>query len=826
MSDEIIPEFLVESREGIERAEGDLLALEAEPNNPELVDRIFRDFHTIKGVCGFLDFHHLERLTHSAENLLSKVRSGKLEINRGIVGVLLASVDAIGRTLDIVEETSTDGEDDHAELIQQLSALEQGSGNTRNGGEVRGQTGMYQPGSAETNQEPPSVEATAAPTPSGEPGAPADDAPFDDPDSVPPLGEVLVAHGIPAASVEAAIKAQDDGDPRRLGEILVRRNQARPDQVMDALHAQEHVRKGVVRANETTIRVGVDLLDTLMNLVGELVLVRNQILQTTIHADDPTAVRNAQRLNHVTTELQEGVMKTRMQPIGTVWRKLPRVVRDLAQDCGKKMRLEMEGEDTELDKTIIEAIKDPLTHLVRNACDHGMETPEERDALGKGEEGVLRLRASHEGGQVVIDVIDDGRGLDAEKIRNRAVEKGILSATQAVNLSEREALNLIFRPGFSTVDKVTNVSGRGVGMDVVRTNIERIGGTIDLSSVVGRGTVVNIKIPLTLAIVPALIVKCDGDSYAIPQVNLLELLRLEGDRRALIEDINGTPVYRLRGNLLPIVFLGRCLEVTHQPPPEGDLHIVVLQANGQAFGLVVDAVRDTEEIVVKPLGKELSDLSVYAGATIMGDGSVALIIDVVGLAARAGVERRIEEESLMDDDLFFDDFGDSEQSLLLFATGTGATAAVPLDLIDRLEEFPSEAVEQIGPRQIVQYRGNIMPLINLAQAVYGTPRTKAGESVAGESVAGESVAGESVAGESEGKAPVRVVVLPTAQHAAGLVVNQLTDIVEAMVTIRPVGRRPGVLGTCVVQDQVVEVLDLDAIVATELPELAPLQEAS
>jgi two-component system chemotaxis sensor kinase CheA len=405
---------------------------------------------------------------------------------------------------------------------------------------------------------------------------------------------------------------------------------------------------------ETSIRVDVALLDKLMNLVGELVLARNQIIQFTGAHSDATFLGAAQQLNLITTELQEGVMKTRMQPIGNIWHKFPRVVRDLARSCDKRVELVMEGESTELDKTLIEAIKDPLTHLVRNSVDHGIESPDRRAAAGKPPVGRLLLRAYHEGGQVNVEVIDDGGGLDAEKIRDKAIERGIISADQASRMGEREMLRLIFLPGFSTAAKVTNVSGRGVGMDVVRTNIERIGGTIDLHGKRGVGTTIKIKIPLTLAIIPALVVASGENRYAIPQASLVELVHLEGERaRDGVELLYGVPVYRLRGKLLTLVYLADALQDTAPPATNvtDEVSIVVLQADDRQFGLVVQAVHDTEEIVVKPLGKHLKGTPVFAGATIMGDGRVALILDILGLAKHTRVLAAVLDQQLAADPL-------------------------------------------------------------------------------------------------------------------------------------------------------------------------------
>ena len=471
-------------------------------------------------------------------------------------------------------------------------------------------------------------------------------------------------------------------------------------------------------ASESSIRVDVTLLDKLMNLVGELVLARNQILQFSNATEDAGLLAPSQRLNLITTELQEGVMKTRMQPIGNIWSKFPRTVRDVATMCGKQVRIEMEGKETELDKTIVEAIKDPLTHIVRNSVDHGIEKPERRVAVGKPAEGRLLLRAYHEGGQVIIEISDDGGGLDGDRIRRKAVEKGLITPEQAARMGEREGVNLIFLPGFSTAEKVTNVSGRGVGMDVVKTNIEKIGGTVDVQSKPGTGTTVRMKIPLTLAIIPALIVTSGGDRYAIPQISLLELVRLDGeDAQKGIELIQGVPVHRLRGRLLPLVYLNRELKVEDEAPDLSKLpavNIVVLQADERQFGLVVDEINDTEEIVVKPLGKQLKGIRTFAGSTIMGDGRVALILDVLGVAQTSNVVSESRERALSDKEQHVASTAGERQTMLLFQCGADGRMAMDLSLVARLEEFKPEMVECAGDAQVVQYRGQIMPLLRVS----------------------------------------------------------------------------------------------------------------
>ena len=543
---------------------------------------------------------------------------------------------------------------------------------------------------------------------------------------------------------------------------------------------------------DAAIRVDVAQLDLLMNLVGELVLTRNQITANTARTEPGPLTVAAQRLSAITSELQQRVMKTRMQQIGNVWTKFPRTVRDLNADLGKNVRLILDGQATELDRTIIEAIKDPLTHIVRNAIDHGIETPAVRIAAGKPGEGLLSIRAFHEGGQVIIEIMDDGRGIDVARVKAKAVQQGLLDAERATRISDREALQLIFLPGFSTAEQVTNVSGRGVGMDVVRTNVERTGGSIDIQSEVGQGTTIRLKIPLTLAIIPALIVTTGGERFAIPQVSLVELVRLErGQSGTGIEMLYGRPVYRLRGRLLPLASLLTELKLEDASAadvPSDVTNIVVLQADGREFGLIVDAVNDTEEIVVKPLGKQLKDATVFAGATIMGDGKVALILDAMGIAHRAGVvEESRERMSTVDLAIVSD--AERPQELLLFTAG-GRRFAIPIGLATRLEEFARARVERAGSRDVVQYRGGLLPLVRVADIIGGsTPADDTSETVA-------------------------VVVAFDGAGDIGLVVDRIEDIVQQVITIRRDHAGPGVMGSIVVNGKVTDLFDVSQAVRT------------
>lgn len=733
--DEIIKEFLAESNDNLDQLDSGLVELEKDPYSQELLGSIFRAIHTVKGTSGVLGFTKLETVAHGGENLLSKLRDGKLRLNTDIASGLLKMVDAIREILSQIAAAGNEGEGNYAPIVTMLNQLlEQELARSE------------------------STEQTQAKL----------------------LGEIFTEKlKVPQQAIEAALAQQAAGDLRKIGEILVEHGEIAPHAVLDALKTQGETAAPVSASN---IRVDVGLLDKLMNLVGELVLARNQILQFTISQKDSSFLGTAQRLNLITTELQEGVMKTRMQPIGNVWNKFPRVVRDLSLQFGKQVRIEMEGSDTELDKTIIEAIKDPLTHIIRNAIDHGIELPSARAGAGKPPEGCLTLRAFHEGGQVNIEIADDGGGINLDRVKQKAIERGQITADQAARMSDRELLNLIFLPGLSTAEKVTNVSGRGVGMDVVKTNIEKIGGTVDLHSVYGQGTTLKIKIPLTLAIIPALIATSGGERFAIPQVSLLELVRLEGEQAQHgIENLHGAPVYRLRGHLLPLVYLSQQLGL---PGKLSDVvNIVVLQADDRQFGLVVDEINDTEEIVVKPMGKQLKGIDCFAGATIMGDGQVALILDVLGIAQMANVVTQVRDRAVIDSVVRKTDSVAGRDAWLVFTVGGGRRMAIPLAIVARLEEFSGNQVEHSGSGLVVQYRGQIMPLIDIAEQLHLC----------------------SPAAQDE---KLQVVVYSEGTRSVGLVVEQIVDVVEQAVVVDHAKTTDVLLGSTVIQERVTDLLNI------------------
>jgi len=635
---------------------------------------IFRIVHTIKGTAGCIGLGRIEKLAHSAENVLTLVQKGTLDASPALISTMLQVSDRLSTMIRTVEDVGSDADLAIDDLTTRLDAAQHAP-----------------------------VSAAAAPAPTTAFGL------FDDDVSDATPLAVIAASAVAEPVVAELIATEAVAAPAPRAAVTL------------APSAPETLARPCVA--DAAIRVDVARLDLLMNLVGELVLTRNQITANTARTEPGPLTVAAQRLSAITSELQQRVMKTRMQQIGNVWTKFPRTVRDLNADLGKNVRLVLDGQAAELDRTIIEAIKDPLTHIVRNAVDHGIETPDVRIAAGKPGEGLLSIRAFHEGGQVIIEIMDDGRGIDVARVKAKAVQQGLLDAERASRMSDREALQLIFLPGFSTAEQVTNVSGRGVGMDVVRTNVERTGGSIDVQSEVGQGTTIRLKIPLTLAIIPALSVTSGGERFAIPQVSLVELVRLERGQSATgIETLYGRPVYRLRGRLLPLASLRTELRLDDAgtEAASGDVtNIIVLQADGREFGLIVDAVNDTEEIVVKPLGRQLKDATVFAGATIMGDGKVALILDAMGIAHRAGVVEASRERRTAADLAVISD-AERPQELLLFTAG-GRRFAIPIGLATRLEEFPRDRVERAGSRDVVQYRGGLLPLVRVADVIGGNP---------------------------------------------------------------------------------------------------------
>jgi len=658
--DELTREFLIESQEGLDRMERCMTDLETRPQDMGLLAEIFRSVHTIKGTTGFLGFKRLEKLAHSGENLLGLLREGKLEADAPIITGLLQLLDGLRSILKYIEADGNEGEGEDTALIQKLDELQAPAK-----GAAKQPAHAAAPVAAQS--------AASAPPPVSEASlvaaAPVESAPAPPP---PPAA--------PAVEAAAPEPELDLNRPRNTN-----------------------------TAAESTLRVDVTLLNRMMNLVGELVLTRNQVLQAT--SSDPNMTMLSRRLDMVTADLRESVMKARMQPVSNIFNKMPRIVRDLSQSLGKRVRLQVEGQETELDKSLLEAIKDPLTHAVRNSMDHAFETPEVRQEMGKDPEGVLKLRAAQEGSHVLIEISDDGAGINVDKVRQKAIERGLISSERASHLGERDLLQLIFLPGFSTAAQVTNVSGRGVGMDVVRTNVEKIGGKVEIDSRTGKGTTLRMRIPLTLAIIPALIVRSIAQSFALPQGALSELVHVPPSQAGTaIEWIENAPLYRLRGKLLPLVFLDRLLTPNgdHKKATERDNFIAVLDADGRRFGLVVDGLADPEEIVVKPLSAVLKDIGLYSGATVLGNGDLALILDPGSIALKAGVTMSEEEAQLAVGHEA--EAGDQKNLEYLLVEAAERQAAVPLADVLRIEQLPVSRIEYIGYRPVLNFEGQLLPV--------------------------------------------------------------------------------------------------------------------
>jgi two-component system chemotaxis sensor kinase CheA len=775
--DDIVEEFLVESHENLDQLDSDLVALEQEPNSRDRLSSIFRTIHTIKGTSGFLAFNRLEEVTHGGENMLSRLRDGALELTPTRTSVLLQMVDTVRALLASIEATGGEGAVDVSAVVAAISAaMEDTPAEPAPAPAAVAEAPAKAPAKAPAAKKAPAARkapARKAAAPRAK-AASAAKKPIPAP-AAPELPPVLVddlPQGAPVVMAERIVE-----------EPVAPESVDHPD--TDGVGGQG--RRAVA---DSTIRVDVDLLDELMLLVGELVLTRNQIVQNVAKQTDTDLIRSSQRLNLIASELQEGVMKTRMQPIDHIWSKLPRVVRDLGIQCGKSVRLEMEGKDTELDKTLLEAVKDPLTHLVRNSVDHGVEKPDARKAAGKPAEGVLTLRAKHESGQVVVEVADDGAGIDPAKLGAKAVERGLITIDALNRMSPADILQLIFLPGFSTAAAVTNVSGRGVGMDVVKTNIEAIGGTIEVESEAGVGTVCRLRIPLTLAIVPALTVECASDRYAIPQISLQELVSLDAEKAVnAVEEVGGAQVYRLRGELLPLVRLTDVLGLTSERH-DGHVVIAVLRSEGRRFGLVVDRVINTEEIVVKAVGGQLKAIGLYSGATVLGDGTVALILDVQALARRAlRTETLDRQESRAA--AAAATVETERQRMLLAAIGGGRRVAIPLDTVTRLEQVRADAVEKVGNREVVQYRGAILPIVRLDRHL-------------------------GAYNDSE-REVLEVIVYADHGRSVAIVVEEILDIVDGEAAVRSDIDDLGLLGSAVLGDRVTELLDVRAAILAADP---------
>lgn len=766
--DDLIPEFITETNESLEELDVDLINLEQNPNDQDLLSKIFRLMHTIKGTCGFLGLPRLEMVAHKAENLLGRFRDGDLEVTPSSVTLILESLDRVRGLLSALEDTGSEPEGDDTELLEKLDAVFEGR-------EIEVETHAA-----------PEVEAVS------EESEPVGDIEITEAKVEEEAESVMTEEALPAASEEVA-------------EAPVKQNKETP-------HDNPPVVKESAVAAQS-LRVNVEVLEGLMTMVSELVLTRNQLLQILRDQKESDFAAPLQRLNHVVSDLQEGVMKTRMQPIGNAWSKLPRIIRDISMELGKKIDLVMSGQDTELDRQVLELIKDPLTHMVRNSADHGIEMPAERLAAGKSEMGKVHLNAYHEGGHIIIEIKDDGKGLNTERIKEKILTNNLATREELEEMNPQQIYQYIFKAGFSTAEKVTAVSGRGVGMDVVRTNIEKIGGSIELRSKEGKGSTFQIKIPLTLAIVSALIVEVGGERFAIPQLTVKELVMISEKSENKIERIKGTPVYRLRDQLLPLVSLSdlmglksklSSLKPDHVPSElmatEGDevdsadltkhkkvqldsveenkaRYIVVTQIGSYLFGIIVDRVFDTEEIVVKPVASILKNIEIFSGNTILGDGSVIMILDPAGIAKATG--KMDTSEGVGDEEEEKKVIGTTDTtSLLLFKAGSEAPKAVPLALVSRLENIDLDQIEHSNGKMLIQYRGQLMPLIPMDNSF------REGET---------------------GQVPV--LVFAEDSKVTGLIVDEIIDIVEEHIDVQVAGRG-GVLGSAIISGKATDVIDV------------------
>jgi two-component system chemotaxis sensor kinase CheA len=734
--DDLLTEFLTETGESLATLDVELVKLEQNPA-PQILSNIFRLVHTIKGTCGFLGLPRLEAVAHAGENVLGKFRDGELQVTPAAVTLILASIDRIKMILNHIEQTETEPEGDDKDLIAALNAHAEGR-----------------------DVAPPPAAAAPPPPP---PPAPPPPAATPEPVAAAPVPVPVPA---PAPAVAAAPEPEEHAAPGLPAQVPQQQIAAAAANQESALAAQ-------------TIRVNVELLENLMTLVSELVLTRNQLLQMVRGKDDSEFATPLQRLSHITTDLQEGVMKTRMQPIGNAWAKLPRIVRDLSVETHKKIDLQMLGAETELDRQVLELIKDPLTHMVRNSADHGLEMPEDRKKAGKPEVGKIVLNAFHEGGHIIIEISDDGRGLGIQRIKSKAIQNGLATEAEIEQMGDQQIAQFIFRAGFSTAEKVTSVSGRGVGMDVVKTNIEKIGGTIELKTVDGKGTTFTIKIPLTLAIVSALIVECAGERFAVPQISVLELVRTTATSEHGIEVINSAPVLRLRDRLLPLVSLRTLLRLADNAEEQAETFIVVTQVGNYTFGIIVDRVFDTEEIVVKPVAPILRHINMFSGNTILGDGSVIMILDPNGIAGGTGEMAAADNQQAAGAAASRGEArAEDQQSMLVFRAGNSDLKAVPLALIARLEEIDVSDIEASHGKPVVQYRGKLMPLVTIDASF--TMKT-------------------------EGQQPV--LVFSDEEHTMGLAVDEIVDIVEEQLKIELAVSKPGLIGTAVVSGKATDIID-------------------
>jgi len=764
MEAEILAAFLTESNEGLDSIEQQFMDLEADPGDQEILGSIFRAVHTIKGSCGFLGLDRLEKVAHAGENLLGKLRSTFYPADADIISLLLETTDALKEYIVGLEADGNEPELDHSALIRRLSAAEKlidalSASPSTDGNREK----------AEKIQEPPQKKPTVEPeeTPEAQGIVKIDDEPE----------QILEAEPVAAAENLPDPEPEGQGSPpQRSAPMAVKQGKKASSP------AVRKASKQASRPASATIRVDLGLLDSMMNQVSELVLSRNRLMQLTVQSGDNALIGTSRDINHITEQLQGQLLRTRMQPISTIWGTVPRVVRDIGKQLNKRIRVVMEGQETELDRTILAALKDPLTHIIRNSCDHGIETPDVRSGAGKGAEGTLHLEAAQESGFIIITIKDDGGGIDAERVKAKAVNMGVITQDQAASMSHKAGLQLIFNAGLSTAEKVSNFSGRGVGMDVVRTEIEKVGGTIDLSSEVGQGTVLKIRIPLTLAIITAMIVGCGEHRFAIPQMNVQELLSAHHDSEHW-RTIAGQSFFRLRGQLLPVMKLDETLRIA-QPGSDQQRSIVVVNIGDRQMGVAVDTIYGSEEIVVKPLGIHFQHLDIYGGCSILGDGRIVPILECNGLGRLMHLSQEAEAAQGM--------LGGKEatenqrlQHIIVFIHNE-QRYAIPMVLVERLECFDPGQIESSGGREILQYRDKLIPVLRWG-AVIDRP-------------------------SSVEQDKLFCLILSDDCKRLCLQVDEIDEIMEIPMDIRMDSSHPFFLGTAVIHDKATEVVDVSEII--------------
>lgn len=739
--DELLRDFLTETTEHIEGAETQLVHFERNPSDASLIASIFRLVHTIKGTSSFLGLERLERVGHAAESVMGMLRDGVPPTQHSVT-IILAAIDRIKTIIEEIGQHGSEPAGDDSEIINALEA--------------------YYAAGSEAATAAAAAEASAKPAP----------VISIVPETAPPVAE------------EA--EADDEASPieTQAAPVAAKPAAAKEPAKADQAAQPKESRSGGGTANQESIRVSVDTIERMMQLVSELVLSRNQLLELARHREDDAIKTPLQHLSTLTSDLQDAVMRARMQPVGRLYANLPRLVRELSTSLGKNIDLVTEGADTELDRQLIEVIRDPLTHLIRNCADHGIEKPEERLAKGKPERGEIRVSAAHEAGQITIDIADDGKGLDTERIKKKILSQGLATEQDLRAMSNDEIYRFIFEAGFSTAQVVSNVSGRGVGMDVVRSNIEAIGGSVSLSSVEGRGSRFSLRIPLTLAIAPALIIEVAGQRFALPQTSVVEAVSLGANYKDLIQNVQNALVLKLREEVIPAVELRNVVGLADSTEADNtDKLAVVMRVGTESFCIIVDGVADIQEIVVKPLSASLAHLKVFSGHTILGDGSVVLILDPAGIGANLGIEKSADKkrEQARDQNAL------ERRRLVMFRAGRGAPKVLPLSLVSRIEMVETNRIESSDGRLMVLLQGRLMPIVPISNEI------------------------------DMSRPAYPVLVVATEQRSIGLMADEIVDIVEERLEIQLSSANSELVGSAEIRGETVELIDVSHFIRMAEP---------